>query len=41
MSGAGMDDGPFTCLDGVPDTKTVAGLEVAEEARGSQGCEPE
>ena len=37
-----MDGGPFTCFDGVPEeTKTAAGLEVAEEARGSQDCEPE
>ena len=37
-----MDDGPLTCFDGVfEEMKTVAGLEVVEEARGSQDCEPE
>jgi len=37
-----MDGGPFTCFDSVPgETKTFAGLEVAEEVRGSQDCEPE
>lgn len=37
-----MDGGPPTCFDGVPEeTKTFDGLEVAEEARGSQDCEPE
>ena len=37
-----MGGGPVACFDGVPEeTKTVAGLEVAEEARGSQDCEPE
>lgn len=35
-----MDGGPLTCFDGVPEEiKTFAGLEVAEEARGSQDCE--
>jgi len=42
MSGVDMDDGPLARFDGVPEeTKTVAGLEVDEEARGSQDCEPE
>jgi len=42
MSGVDMDDGPLNCFDGVlEETKTVAVLEVVEEARGSQGCEPE
>lgn len=41
MIGVDMDGGPLTCFDGVPETKTVAGLEVVEEARGSQGCGPE
>jgi len=37
-----MDGGPLACFDGVlEETKTVAGLEVVEEARGSQDCEPE
>lgn len=37
-----MEGGPLICFDGVlEETKTVAGLEVAEEARGSQDCEPE
>ena len=37
-----MGGGPVACFDGVPEeTKTVAGLEVAEEVRGSQDCEPE
>lgn len=34
-----MDGGPLICFDGVPEeTKTVAGLDVAEEDRGSQDC---
>lgn len=42
MSGVDIEGGPFICFDGVLEgTKTVAGLEVAEEARGSQDCEPE
>ena len=40
-SGVDIVDGPPTCFDGVLEIKTVAGLDVAEEARGSQGCEPE
>jgi hypothetical protein len=39
VSGVDMGGGPLTCFD--EETKTVAGLEVAEEARGSQDCEPE
>ena len=42
MGGIDMEGGPLICFDGVlEETKTVAGLEVAEEARGSQDCEPE
>jgi len=41
-SGVAMEGGPLTCFDdAVEETKTVAGLEVAEEGRGSQDCEPE
>ena len=41
MSGVDMGGGPLSCFDGVLERKTVAGLEVAEVARGSQDCEPE
>jgi len=37
-----MDGVPLARFDGVSEeTKTVAGLEVDEEARGSQDCKPE
>lgn len=37
-----MDGGPFACFDGaLEETKTVAGLDVAEDVRGSQDCAPE
>lgn len=42
MIGVDTDGRPFACLDGAPEeTKTVAGLDVAEEVRGSQVCAPE
>ena len=37
-----MEGGPFACFDMVlEETKTVAGLDVAEDVRGSQDCAPE
>lgn len=41
-NGVDIDGGPFPCFDGVAEeTKTVAGLDVAEDIRGSQDCTPE